>query len=121
MRPSARAPWTKCSARHTARSGRGNQILPKYLTEKSNAKQHFEREARAISALQHPHISTLYDAGQQDGVDFLAMEYLKAKRLPTGWRKARFPSSKRSPSSTLCLPTAPLTLVTNSDANLPQH
>lgn len=64
------------------------KILPSHLTEKPEARQRFEREARAISSLQHPHICTLYDIGHQDGTDFLVMEYLEgetlAKRLEGG-------------------------------------
>jgi eukaryotic-like serine/threonine-protein kinase len=41
----------------------------------------FEREARAIASLQHPHICTLYDVGHQDGTDYLVMEYLEGETL----------------------------------------
>jgi len=51
-------------------------------------RQRFEREARAVSSLCHPHICTLYDVGQQDGIDYQVMEYLEgetlASRLATG-------------------------------------
>ena len=51
-------------------------------------KQRFEREAKTISSLNHPHICTLYDIGEQDGIDFLVMEYLEgdtlAQRLERG-------------------------------------
>src|SRR5690348_10961841 len=57
------------------------KILPQHLTAKSNVKQRFEREARAISSLQHPNICTLYDVGHQDGTDFLVMEYLEGETL----------------------------------------
>ena len=64
------------------------KILPQHLTEKPDARQRFEREARAISSLNHPHICTLYDVGHQDGADFLVMELLEgetlAKRLDKG-------------------------------------
>src|SRR6185437_6439885 len=64
------------------------KILPQHLTEKADARQRFEREARAVSSLNHPHICTLYDIGQHDGTDFLVMEYLEgetlAKRLEKG-------------------------------------
>jgi serine/threonine protein kinase len=55
------------------------KILPQHLTAKANVKQRFEREARAISSLQHPNICTLYDVGHQDGTDFLVMEYLEGE------------------------------------------
>ncbi|HVA93629.1 MAG TPA: protein kinase [Candidatus Dormibacteraeota bacterium] len=64
------------------------KILPQHLTEKADARQRFEREARAVSSLNHAHICTLYDIGQQDGADFLVMELLDgetlAKRLEKG-------------------------------------
>jgi serine/threonine-protein kinase len=41
----------------------------------------FEREARAIAALSHPHICTLHDVGRQDDVDYLVMEYLEGETL----------------------------------------
>jgi len=58
------------------------------LTEKADARQRFEREARAVSSLNHAHICVLYDIGHQDGTDFLVMELLEgetlAKRLERG-------------------------------------
>src|SRR5690348_2199560 len=57
------------------------KILPQHLTAKSNVKQRFEREARAISSLQHPNICTLYDVGHQDNTDFLVMEFLEGETL----------------------------------------
>jgi len=54
----------------------------------SRARERFEREARAVAALSHPHICTLHDVGHRDGVDFLVMEHLAgdtlASRLATG-------------------------------------
>ncbi len=57
------------------------KVLPSHLSSDATLRQRFEREARAISALQHPHICTLHDIGIQDDVDFLVMEYLEGETL----------------------------------------
>jgi serine/threonine protein kinase/Tol biopolymer transport system component len=44
-------------------------------------RQRFEREARAISSLQHPNICTLHDIGRQDAIDYIVMEYLEGETL----------------------------------------
>jgi len=64
------------------------KILPAHLSCDPIRKQRFEREARTISSLNHPHICVLYDVGQQDGMDYLVMECVEgetlAKRLEKG-------------------------------------
>ena len=64
------------------------KILPAHLSADAVRKQRFEREARTISSLNHPHICVLYDVGHQDGTDYLVMEYVEgetlAKRLEKG-------------------------------------
>src|SRR5688572_9824421 len=57
------------------------KVLPSHLANNPELKQRFEREARAVSSLNHPHICVLHDVGQQDGVDFLVMEYLEGETL----------------------------------------
>jgi eukaryotic-like serine/threonine-protein kinase len=57
------------------------KVLPSHLSSDPELKARFEREARAISALQHPHICTLHDVGHQDEVDFLVMEFLEGETL----------------------------------------
>ena len=57
------------------------KILAEHFLDDSQARARFEREARTIAALNHPHICVLHDIGQQDGVDFLVMEYLKGVTL----------------------------------------
>jgi Tol biopolymer transport system component/predicted Ser/Thr protein kinase len=54
------------------------KILP---SADPDLKARFEREAKAIAALTHPHICTLYDVGHQDGTDYLVMEYLEGETL----------------------------------------
>ena len=53
--------------------------------------ERFEREARAISSLNHPHICALYDIGREDSVDFLVMEYLEGESLEARLRRGPLP------------------------------
>jgi serine/threonine protein kinase len=57
------------------------KVLPAHVASDLNVRQRFEREARAVAALNHPHICTLYDIGSQEGTDFLVMEYLEGETL----------------------------------------
>ena len=57
------------------------KVLATHLSSDPNLKARFEREARAISALQHPHICTLYDVGHEAGMDYLVMEFLEGETL----------------------------------------
>ena len=63
------------------------KILPSHLSDNLEAKQRFDREARAISSLNHPNICTLHDVGHQDGIDFLVMEFLGGETLADRLRK----------------------------------
>jgi len=64
------------------------KILPAQFTSDPVSRQRFEREAKVISSLNHPHICVLHDIGHQDGVDYIVMECLEgetlAKRLEKG-------------------------------------
>jgi len=57
------------------------KILPSHLSQNPQLKQRFEREARAISSLSHSNICSLYDIGNQDGIDYIVMEYLEGDTL----------------------------------------
>src|SRR5439155_19523671 len=57
------------------------KILPAEFAQNAQLKTRFEREAKTISQLNHPHICTLYDVGHQDGHDYLVMEYLEGETL----------------------------------------
>jgi serine/threonine protein kinase len=57
------------------------KVLPSHLSSNEDLRLRFEREAKAISSLQHPNICTLFDVGTQDGIDFLVMEYLEGETL----------------------------------------
>ncbi len=64
------------------------KVLPAHLASDPTRRERFEREAKAISSLNHPHICILHDVGREAGTDFLVMEYLEgetlAKRLERG-------------------------------------
>ena len=57
------------------------KVLPEHLSSSPEVRQRFEREAKTISQLSHPHICALYDVGNQDGVEYLVMEYLEGETL----------------------------------------
>jgi eukaryotic-like serine/threonine-protein kinase len=67
------------------------KVLPSHLSSHPELKQRMEREAKAISALQHANICTLYDIGSQDGTDFLVMEYLEGQTLAERLQKGALP------------------------------
>jgi serine/threonine protein kinase len=67
------------------------KILPAHLSNNPEARQRFEREAKAISSLQHANICTLYDVGQQDGTEYLVMEFLEGETLADRLHKGPLP------------------------------
>src|SRR5208337_2257238 len=67
------------------------KILASHLASSPELKQRMEREARAISSLNHPNICHLYDIGSQDGTDYLVMEFLEGETLSDRLRKGAMP------------------------------
>jgi eukaryotic-like serine/threonine-protein kinase len=67
------------------------KILAQHLSAQPELKERFDREARAISSLNHPRICTLYDIGHQNGLDFLVMEYLDGESLAVRLQKGPLP------------------------------
>ena len=67
------------------------KILPAHLSSSAELKARFEREARTVSSLNHPHICQLYDIGSQDGTAFLVMEFLEGESLAERLRKGPLP------------------------------
>ena len=63
------------------------KVLPEHVANDPDLKQRFEHEARAVAALNHPHICTLHDVGHQDGIDFLVMEHLEGETLQDRLKK----------------------------------
>jgi Tol biopolymer transport system component/predicted Ser/Thr protein kinase len=67
------------------------KVLPAHLSSSAESRQRFEREAKTISQLSHPHICALYDVGNQDGIEFLVMEYLEGETLADRLLKGALP------------------------------
>jgi len=67
------------------------KVLPARLSENAEFRQRFEREAKTISQLSHPHICTLHDVGHQDGVEYLVMEFLEGQTLTECLAKGPLP------------------------------
>ena len=67
------------------------KVLPAHLAGRAELRERFDREAKTIASLNHPHICTLYDTGHQDDIDFLVMEYLEGETLAQRLRKGSLP------------------------------
>ena len=67
------------------------KVLPETHAADPQFRDRFEREARAISSLNHPHICTLYDVGRQDGTNYLVMEYLEGETIAQRLEKGALP------------------------------
>jgi len=67
------------------------KVLPAELSSDPGRRARFEREARTIAALNHPHICTLHDIGQHDGATYLVMEHLAGETLAQRLRKGALP------------------------------
>jgi Tol biopolymer transport system component len=67
------------------------KVLPEHVASDPDLKQRFEREAKTLAALSHPHICPIHDVGSQDGIDFLVMEYLDGDTLATRLEKGALP------------------------------
>jgi Tol biopolymer transport system component len=76
------------------------KVLPTHLNANPEIRARFEREAKAISGLQHPNICVLYDVGSQGDIDFLVMEYLEGETL-----YARLDRKPLTPDETLKIAT----------------
>ena len=66
------------------------KFLPEELAADSERRQRFLREARAASALNHPHVCVVYDVGEtDDGLPFIAMEYIEGGSLDAVMKRQR--------------------------------
>ncbi|HEY3205184.1 MAG TPA: serine/threonine-protein kinase [Thermoanaerobaculia bacterium] len=57
------------------------KVLPTHLSASEQSRQRFEREAKTISQLSHPHICAVYDVGREGETEYLVMEYLQGQTL----------------------------------------
>jgi serine/threonine protein kinase len=57
------------------------KTLAAVIGDDPESRQRFQREARSIAALNHPHICTLHDVGQHQGIDYLVLEYLEGETV----------------------------------------
>ena len=67
------------------------KVLPTHLADRAELRERFEREAKTIASLNHPHICTLFDTGHQDDIDFLVMEYIEGETLAQRLVKGALP------------------------------
>ena len=67
------------------------KVLPSHVSDNPDVRARFEREARTISKLNHPHICTLHDVGRENGVDFLVMEHIEGETLAERIGKGALP------------------------------
>ena len=67
------------------------KVLPEHLASDPQRRERFEREARAVSSLNHPHICTLHDIGEQNGTHYLVMELIEGQTLQQRLEKERLP------------------------------
>ena len=70
------------------------KILPAHLSADPARKLRFEREAKTVSALNHPNICSLFDVGSQDGTDFLVMECIEGESLADRLAKGPLPTEQ---------------------------
>ena len=68
------------------------KVLPADVAADPDVRARFEREAKVVSSLNHPHICALYDVGRQDGIDYLVMDTSRARRWLTVSHERGFPS-----------------------------
>src|SRR5262245_6903798 len=67
------------------------KVLPSHVSSDPPLRERFDREARTIAALNHPHICTLYDVGHEADTDFLVLEYLEGQTLADRLTKGALP------------------------------
>jgi serine/threonine protein kinase len=87
------AAWAKVYRARDTRLDRtvAIKVLPSHVSADPALREGFEREARAIAALNHPHICTLHDVGRHEDTDYLVLEYLEGQTLADRLSKSALP------------------------------
>ena len=67
------------------------KVLPEHIAKREDLRARFEREARAVASLNHPHICMLHDIGNQDGAGYMVMEYIEGETLAARIEKGALP------------------------------
>ena len=75
------------------------KVLPPALAADPEFRERFDREARVISSLDHPHICPLYDVGEEQGISFLVMQYLEGETLADRLARAEGLGPRRGSSA----------------------
>ncbi|HET6372817.1 MAG TPA: serine/threonine-protein kinase, partial [Candidatus Polarisedimenticolia bacterium] len=70
------------------------KVLAQHLTDSPELRARFEREARTVSSLNHPHICTLHDVGREGETDYLVMEMIEGETLATRLAKGTLPTNE---------------------------
>jgi len=83
LRPLGRGGMGEVYAAQDTKLGRtvALKVLPQALAQDPERRERFEREARAVAALNHPHIVTIHSVEEVDGVPFLTMELIEGRPL----------------------------------------
>ena len=70
------------------------KVLPQHLSENPEIRARFEREAKTVSSLNHPHICTLFDVGRENGIDYLVMELVEGETLAARLTRGPLPAAE---------------------------
>jgi Tol biopolymer transport system component/tRNA A-37 threonylcarbamoyl transferase component Bud32 len=70
------------------------KVLPQHLSDNPEVRARFEREAKTVSSLNHPHICTLHDVGREGDTDYLVMELVDGETLAQRLEKGALPPAE---------------------------
>src|SRR5712691_4200212 len=70
------------------------KVLPQHLSAHPEVRARFEREAKTVSSLNHPHICTLHDVGREGVTDYLVMELVEGETLASRLAKGALPPAE---------------------------